>query len=64
MVGDNPRADIRGANNAGKPWQSVLLETGIFKKTPEQPNDPTDPADHVFPSVKQAVDLILETARK
>jgi ribonucleotide monophosphatase NagD (HAD superfamily) len=27
MVGDNPRADIKGANTAG--WASFLTQTGI-----------------------------------
>ena len=29
MVGDNPHADIRGANNAGDPWRSLLLCSGV-----------------------------------
>jgi ribonucleotide monophosphatase NagD (HAD superfamily) len=29
MVGDNPRADIKGANTAG--WYSLLTKTGIHK---------------------------------
>ena len=28
MIGDNPLADIRGANSAGDPWRSVLVCTG------------------------------------
>lgn len=27
-VGDNPAADVRGANQAGGPWVSVLVRTG------------------------------------
>lgn len=27
-VGDNPAADVRGANRAGHPWVSVLVQTG------------------------------------
>lgn len=27
-VGDNPAADVRGANAAGAPWVSVLVHTG------------------------------------
>jgi len=30
MVGDNPRADIKGANLAG--WGSFLTKTGIHQK--------------------------------
>ena len=39
MVGDNPRADIRGANRAG--WASFLTQTGIHHG-PE--NDKDNPA--------------------
>ena len=28
MIGDNPRADVRGANLAGDPWRSILVCTG------------------------------------
>ncbi len=28
-IGDNPAADIRGANNAGGRWKSVLTRTGV-----------------------------------
>ena len=31
MIGDNPRADIRGANNIG--WLSFLTRTGIYTGT-------------------------------
>ncbi|KAG2493577.1 hypothetical protein HYH03_008096 [Edaphochlamys debaryana] len=30
-VGDNPAADVRGANQAGAPWVSVLVRTGVFQ---------------------------------
>ena len=29
MIGDNINSDIKGANNAGEPWYSVLVETGV-----------------------------------
>jgi hypothetical protein len=39
-VGDNPAADVRGANAAGSPWVSVLVtETGVARA-----NCSTDPA--------------------
>lgn len=28
MIGDNPKADVRGANFAGDPWRSMLVCTG------------------------------------
>jgi len=40
-VGDNPLTDIRGANNAGGRWKSVLTRTGMFQGTE---NDEEDPA--------------------
>lgn len=41
MIGDNPKSDIRGANNIG--WISILVRTGIFKGE----NDIVDPATYV-----------------
>lgn len=39
-VGDNPAADVRGANAAGAPWVSVLVtKTGVATE-----NSPADPA--------------------
>ena len=58
MIGDNPSADIRGANGAGDPWQSVLVRTGVFNSGAK--NDPIDPADFVFDDVGQAVEALLE----
>ena len=42
MVGDNPRADIKGANNIG--WYSFLTKTGIHTK---DTNDTVNPATFV-----------------
>ena len=55
-VGDNPRADVRGANAAGGPWASILVRTGIFQGAG---NDDVDPADLVVEGVGDAVDHIL-----
>ena len=33
MVGDNPRADIRGGNSAGGAWRSVLVCSGVHTPT-------------------------------
>ena len=57
MVGDNPTTDIRGANDAGSHWRSVLLRTGIFDG-PD--NDFENPADFVVPGVLDAVRMIIE----
>jgi HAD superfamily hydrolase (TIGR01456 family) len=53
-IGDNPLSDIRGANSVG--WFSILVRTGIFQ---QGENDPTDPAQLVVPSVREAVQYIL-----
>lgn len=54
MIGDNPQADIRGANNAGEQWNSVLVLSGMTKQ-----NSLLDPADFVEPNVGEAVKMIL-----
>jgi HAD superfamily hydrolase (TIGR01456 family) len=56
MVGDNPAADIRGATLAGRPWNSLLVRTGVFRG---DHNDARDPADVVVQDVSEAVDHIL-----
>lgn len=56
MIGDNPAADIRGANNAGDHWTSVLVKTGVFP--PTETNSKTDPADVVVDDVKHAIETI------
>jgi HAD superfamily hydrolase (TIGR01456 family) len=61
MVGDNPSADIRGANNAGGAWESVLVRTGVFQGGE---NDENDPGMHVVDGVEQAVDIVLEASRR
>ena len=57
MVGDNPKSDIRGAKAAG--WKTILVETGVFKKSEERQNDPEDPADYVVKDVREAIKLIF-----
>jgi hypothetical protein len=52
QVGDNPAADIRGANLAGPPWRSVLVRTGVFAGGA---NSPSDPAHAVVEDVLAAV---------
>ena len=56
-VGDNPAADVRGANAAGHPWVSVLVKSGVFSGA--TPNCPNDPAHIVVEDVEAAVDLAL-----
>lgn len=57
-IGDNPKSDIRGANNAGEHWRSVLVRTGLFSGP--QANDTDDPADFVFANALEAVDYIID----
>lgn len=59
-IGDNPLADVRGANRAGAPWRSVLVRTGVFQGGA---NDPRDPAHVVVQGVGDAVKVALEHAR-
>ena len=58
-IGDNPAADVRGANAAGAPWVSVLVtQTGVATR-----DSPHDPAQVVVPDVEAAVDAALHRAR-
>ncbi|XP_042510733.1 uncharacterized protein YKR070W isoform X2 [Macadamia integrifolia] len=57
MIGDNPSVDIKGAQQAGHPWFSILTRTGVFKG---KENHPEFPADLVVDTVQEAVDYILE----
>jgi HAD superfamily hydrolase (TIGR01456 family) len=57
-IGDNPVSDIRGANNAGYKWSSVLVRTGIFQG---KDNDVEDPADVVVDNVLEAVEHIIRS---
>ena len=56
-IGDNPKADIRGARSAGEHWRSVLVRTGVFTG---EDNDPVDVADFVFDNVESAIDFFIE----
>ncbi|KAJ2850755.1 hypothetical protein IWW36_001650 [Coemansia brasiliensis] len=53
-IGDNPAADIAGANAAG--WTSILVRTGVFSGT----NDPENPAQLVVDHVGDAVEKIID----
>ncbi|XP_077213023.1 mitochondrial hydrolase YKR070W-like [Tasmannia lanceolata] len=56
MVGDNPAVDIKGAQQAGHPWFSILTRTGVFRG---KENHAQFPADLVVDTVDEAVDYIL-----
>ncbi|KAI3852082.1 hypothetical protein MKW98_020081 [Papaver atlanticum] len=57
MIGDNPAVDIKGAQQAGHPWFSVLTRTGIFRGNE---NHEEYPADLVVDTVEDAVNYILD----
>ena len=60
-IGDNPLADIKGANDAGDHWRSILVKTGVFKSSVlGHDNDSNNPADYVFENVEDAIDMLLE----
>lgn len=61
-VGDNPKADIAGANAQGRPWVSVLVRTGVFSGD-EGENDREHPADVVVDDVADAVEAALHRTR-
>jgi HAD superfamily hydrolase (TIGR01456 family) len=55
MIGDNPGTDILGARNAGPPWFSVLVRSGMWED-----GQPTGGADAVVDDVEAAMDLVLD----
>ncbi|XP_050209567.1 uncharacterized protein YKR070W-like [Mercurialis annua] len=57
MIGDNPLVDIKGAQQAGHPWFSILTRTGVFRG---EHNHAEFPADLVVDTVEEAVDYILQ----
>lgn len=50
-IGDNPEVDVRGANRQGRPWESVLVRTGVFQGT----NCNSDRAKFVVDTVEDAI---------
>jgi len=54
-IGDNPKSDVRGANNREN-WYSILTRTGIFVG---KENDEDFPAKFVAEDVNEAVDFLL-----
>ncbi|KAG0047853.1 hypothetical protein BGZ83_007187 [Gryganskiella cystojenkinii] len=60
-IGDNPYADIAGANGYG--WKSVLVRTGVFKPQGQE-NHAVHPATTVVDHVEDAVQWILAEKQK
>ncbi|KAL8052181.1 hypothetical protein ABFX02_06G196200 [Erythranthe guttata] len=57
MIGDNPFVDVKGSQQAGYPWFSILTRTGVFR---QRENHSQYPADMVVGTVEEAVDFILQ----
>ncbi|KAL0298632.1 UNVERIFIED_CONTAM: Haloacid dehalogenase-like hydrolase domain-containing 5 [Sesamum radiatum] len=57
MIGDNPLVDVKGAQQAGYPWFSILTRTGVFR---QRENHTQYPADMVVDTVEDAVEFILK----
>ncbi|ATY64465.1 HAD-superfamily subfamily CECR5 [Cordyceps militaris] len=62
MIGDNPESDIRGANEFapgdGAQWESILVRTGVFQPTLQEPEPrykPTVIVDDVVDAVVWAL---------
>jgi ribonucleotide monophosphatase NagD (HAD superfamily) len=51
-IGDNPLADIQGANNAGTHWSSILVKTGIYDGAKDPEHAPDVHADSVFEAIQ------------
>lgn len=59
MVGDNPAADIKGANEYG--WSSILVRTGVFR---DSGNSTLYPATTVVDNVEEAVQWAINQEKK
>jgi ribonucleotide monophosphatase NagD (HAD superfamily) len=59
-IGDNPLSDIKGANERGAPWHSILVCTGCHVA---EENDTLFPAHHFCQDAYAAVQYILERER-
>jgi HAD superfamily hydrolase (TIGR01456 family) len=58
MIGDNPKSDIKGANDMGEKWRSILVRTGCF--VAQSANDATNPAWRVCDDVVAAMQIIVQ----
>jgi len=59
MIGDNPSGDIKGCNDMGDGWNSILVKSGIYDhgvtRLPEE-HKPT----YLVEDMKDAIDLIFD----
>lgn len=59
-IGDNPAADIRGANGAGPHWTSILVKTGVWTGSDVNQLKDTDRPAILCTDVYEAVNRILD----
>ncbi|CAE7853588.1 hypothetical protein AK812_SmicGene9472 [Symbiodinium microadriaticum] len=59
MIGDNPAADIRGANAAQGPWRSILVRTGVYQGPSHFTGDAAEAPWRLEPDVHEAVRRLL-----
>ena len=61
MIGDNPKADIKGGND--NDCKSILLRTGVWRGIDnngnQEKNDQENPADFVAKDMNEAYQIIL-----
>eukprot|EP00258_Populus_trichocarpa_P049722 XP_024465741.1 uncharacterized CDP-alcohol phosphatidyltransferase class-I family protein C22A12.08c isoform X4 [Populus trichocarpa] len=48
MIGDNPSVDVKGAQQAGHPWFSILTRTGVFRGKHNHAEFPADLASQTM----------------
>ena len=60
-IGDNPLSDIKGANEAGEHWHSILVRSGVHSS---KENHPVYPAEFICDDVYDAVQYILEREKE
>ena len=59
-IGDNPQSDIRGVNEAGEKWFSILVRTGVFQEADQSSSSPPFVAHLLVDDVFDAVHFILQ----
>lgn len=50
-IGDNPHADIQGANDAGDNWRSILVRTGIYDGSAAPEHTPDVDVESVYEAI-------------
>lgn len=63
MIGDNPKGDIVGSNRMGAGWNSILVQTGIYKPTNRELLRGDEVPTFEVKNMEEAVRTILEKER-